>query len=267
MRRAGVARAAAGAPRSRLVAGSDVLDWLLAECRRPTLFGFDSQSSRRLSPIAATICPAESELPGRRQGLWHYVEAVSDYDPHLAAASFLDQVPTAATSISAPPTAAVAATFSMPAAGGCDKAELRSSAGAERLQRLSISSAPRRSPSRASPACACFIASTASSPSGRWTRLPGQGIAVVEIYTRILPFGGRAAEGEAEVASATLNRALAALGSQPARRASGARRPPDRRPDERGLACAVAHARSGAWAPTGLTPEIAQTEGWTFGVL
>ena len=64
-----------------------------------------------------------------------------------------------------------------------------------------------------------------------------------------------------------LDRALAALGSRPARLRF---EPNDHQTDALVTAAgmrALAAAEPRAFAPEGLTPELARTEGWTFGIL
>jgi hypothetical protein len=95
--------------------------------------------------------------------------------------------------------------------------------------------------------------------------LPARGSAVVEIYTRIylrragLP--GRKLRSRAE-----LNQALAGLGSRPARLRF---EPNDHQTDALVTAAGMRAlaADPSAFAPAGLTPQIARCEGWTFGVL
>jgi hypothetical protein len=96
--------------------------------------------------------------------------------------------------------------------------------------------------------------------------LPERGSAVVEIYTRI--YLRRAGMPGSKLRScAALNLALESLGSPPVRLGF---EPNDHQTDAlvtaagmRQLAIAEPHA----FAPEGLTPHIARSEGWTFGVL
>jgi hypothetical protein len=96
--------------------------------------------------------------------------------------------------------------------------------------------------------------------------LPGEGSAVVEIYTRI--YLRRAGLSGTKLRSrAQLNAALKALGSAPARLRF---EPDDHQTDAIVTAAgmrALATVDPRAFAPQGLTPELARTEGWTFGVL
>jgi hypothetical protein len=96
--------------------------------------------------------------------------------------------------------------------------------------------------------------------------LPERGSAVVEIYTRI--YLRRAGMTGAKLRTrADLNRALKGLGSRPARLRF---EPNDHQTDALVTAAgmrALALAEPRAFDPEGLTPQIARTEGWTFGVL
>jgi hypothetical protein len=96
--------------------------------------------------------------------------------------------------------------------------------------------------------------------------LPGRGSAVVEIYTRIYLRRARLSGNKLRSRS-DLNRALQALGSRPARLRF---EPNDHQTDALVTAAgmrALVAAEPRAFAPEGLTPEIAISEGWTFGVL
>ena len=97
--------------------------------------------------------------------------------------------------------------------------------------------------------------------------LPGRGSVAVEIYTTIAAIAaGRTASRSKLRSYSELNEALAALGSKPAR---GMGPIDDHRSDALLAAAwlrAVAH-RPEYWQPPAMTPEIARTEGWTFGAL
>ena len=96
--------------------------------------------------------------------------------------------------------------------------------------------------------------------------LPESGSVVVEIYTTIAAMAAGRSPGRAKMRSyEALNEALAALGSPPV---AGTGALDDHATDAL-LAAAwlrtVAH-RPELWTPAKMTPEIARTEGWTFGV-
>ena len=96
--------------------------------------------------------------------------------------------------------------------------------------------------------------------------LPANGSAVVEIYTRI--YLRRAGMSGRKLRSrADLNLALRGLGSPPARLRFA---PNDHQTDALVTAAgmrALAREQPRAFAPSGLSPELARTEGWTFGIL
>ena len=97
--------------------------------------------------------------------------------------------------------------------------------------------------------------------------LPRAGSVVVEIYTSIAARDAGLPKGRTKVRDpATLDAALAALGSAP-------HRPLGVYDDHSTDAIMAAawlrrvHADPAYWNPPALTPELARTEGWTFGVL
>lgn len=97
--------------------------------------------------------------------------------------------------------------------------------------------------------------------------LPQDGSVVVEIYTSLAAVEAGRRVGKAKMRTYDdLNNALATLGSPPV---PGAGAIDDHSSDALLTAAwlrAVAHDPR-RWAPEGLTPHIAQTEGWTFGAL
>ncbi len=95
--------------------------------------------------------------------------------------------------------------------------------------------------------------------------LPRQGSVIVEMYTSIAARGGGARKGKTKLRSyEELNAALEHLDT-PSVRGSG---PIDDHSSDALVTAAwlrhVAHDPA-LWRPVGLTPEIARTEGWTFG--
>src|SRR5690606_41910436 len=96
--------------------------------------------------------------------------------------------------------------------------------------------------------------------------LPAGGWVVVEIDTAVAAFdAGRTAAQSRMRSCEELNRALAAIGSAPV---PGAGPLDDHSADALLTAAWLRHVadRRDLWHPQGLTPELAQTEGWTFGV-
>lgn len=97
--------------------------------------------------------------------------------------------------------------------------------------------------------------------------LPSSGPVIVEIYTQIAARAAGLRKGLSKVRdAAALDHALAALGSKPH---TPVPRYTDHATDAILTAAwlrANAH-REELWHPPGLTPEVAKTEGWTFGVV
>lgn len=96
--------------------------------------------------------------------------------------------------------------------------------------------------------------------------LPERGSVIVEIYTALAAIAaGRTASKSKMRTREDLNEALARLGSPPV---SGAGAIDDHSADALlSAAWLRAHAdRHELWQPRGLTPRVARTEGWTFGV-
>jgi len=95
--------------------------------------------------------------------------------------------------------------------------------------------------------------------------LPETGSVVCEIYTTIAARAAGRRTGASKIRDhADLNAALVALGSEPV---TGTGTITDHAADALITAAWLRQAAQdpALWSPAGLTPEIAQTEGWTFG--
>jgi hypothetical protein len=97
--------------------------------------------------------------------------------------------------------------------------------------------------------------------------LPRQGSLIVEIYTSLAALAGGRRKGRTKMVTfEALNEALAVIGS----RLIPGSGPIDDHSSDALLTSAwlraVAH-RPELWSPAKLTPEIARTEGWTFGIV
>jgi hypothetical protein len=238
---------------------TEVLNWLVREAAAaPTLFGFDFSFA---PPIVerGEYLPGETGLPTDARTFWAYVDRVSD-DEDLGAASFLERVHRRH--------------FYFGAADGekgrymhfrqCDK-RLNAQGGRKTASAYDAIGA-------AQVAKASFAGMRLLHHLGGrvaiWPMddLPGQGSAVVEIYTRI--YLRRAGLAGTKLRSRSeLNRALAGLGSRPARLRF---EPNDHETDALVTAAgmrALATSEPRAFAPKGLTSRLARTEGWTFGIL
>ena len=232
---------------------------MLSEAARtPTLFGFDFSFA---PPIAerGEYLPGETGLPSQAKPFWAYVDRESD-DEDLGAASFLERVHRRH--------------FYFGAADGdkaqfmhfrqCDK-QLNTQSGRKTACAYDAIGA-------AQVAKASFAGMRLLHRAHRniaiWPmdHLPERGSAIVEIYTRI--YLRRAGLPGTKLRSREeLNRALTGLGSRPARLRF---EPDDHQTDALVTAAgmrALAMGEPRAFSPAGLTPELARTEGWTFGIL
>jgi hypothetical protein len=97
--------------------------------------------------------------------------------------------------------------------------------------------------------------------------LPRKGSVIVEIYTSLAAMeAGRSASRAKMRSYEDLNEALAALGSAPVK-GNG---PIDDHSSDALLSAAWLRKVAGEkhrWQPEAMTPQIARTEGWTFGAL
>jgi len=236
----------------------EVLDWLLERAAaEPTLFGFDFSFA---PPIVerGEYLPGEADVPATAREFWAYVEALSN-DEDLGAASFLEQAHRKHFYFGIAD--GVKSTFvrfrqcdqALNAQGGRKTASAYDAIGAAQVAKASFSG--------------MRLLHRINGKVAIWPMdpLPAEGSAVVEIYTRIYlrrsGLSGRKLRSRAE-----LNQALAGLDSPPARLRF---EPNDHQTDALVTAAGMRAlaADPAAFAPSSLTPDIACSEGWTFGVL
>jgi hypothetical protein len=237
---------------------TEVLEWLLREAAKtPTLFGFDFSFA---PPIAerGEYLPGEAGVPKDARAFWAYVDRCAP-DEDLGAASFLEQVHRrhfyfgAADGEKAGFMHFRQCDTRLNAQGGRKTASAYDAIGAAQVAKASFSG--------------MRLLHRLDGKVAIWPMdpLPEHGSAVVEIYTRI--YLRRAGTPGAKLRSrADLNRALAGLGSAPARLRF---EPDDHQTDALVTAAgmrAFAAAEPSAFTPDGLTAELARTEGWTFGI-
>ena len=237
----------------------EVLAWLLKRSsREPTLFGFDFSFAPPLIERGEYL-PGEPDVPTTAKEFWAYVDQQSS-DEDLGAASFLEHVHRKHFYFGI--TDGVKSNFMhfrqcdarLNAKGGRKTASAYDAIGAAQVAKASF--AGMRLLHRLDGRVAIWPMDP----------LPEQGSAIVEIYTRI--YLRRAGLSGTKLRSLlALNEALRALGSRPSRLAFD---PDDHQADAlitaagmRQLATDEPHA----FGPEGLSPRIARTEGWTFGVL
>jgi hypothetical protein len=237
----------------------EVLGWLLKRAaNEPTLFGFDFSFAPPIIERGEYL-PGESNIPATAREFWAYVDSHCD-DEDLGAASFLEQVHRRhfyfgiADGVKAGFMHFRQCDARLNAQGGRKTASAYDAIGAAQVAKASF--AGMRFLHRLDGKVAVWPMDP----------LPRHGSAVVEIYTRI--YLRRAGLSGVKLRSrAELNRALTGLGSRPARLRF---EPNDHQTDALVTAAGMrllATTEPRAFNPQGLTPEIARSEGWTFGVL
>jgi hypothetical protein len=237
----------------------EVLRWLLKRAaKEPTLFGFDFSLAPPLIERGEYL-PGEADVPKTAREFWAYVDAKSD-DEDLGAASFLETAHRKhfyfgiADGVKAGFMHFRQCDARLQAQGGRKIASAYDAIGAAQVAKASFSG--------------MRLMHRLDGKVAIWPMdpLPERGSVVVEIYTRI--YLRRAGMSGVKLRSrAELNRALKALGSPPARLRF---EPNDHQTDALVTAAGMrqlAMTEPRAFHPEDLTPEIAQAEGWTFGVL
>ena len=237
----------------------EVLGWLLRRvAREPILFGFDFSFA---PPIVerGEYLPGESGVPRTARAFWTYVDSRCD-DEDLGAASFLEQAHRRhfyfgiADGVKADFVRFRQCDARLNAQGGRKTASAYDAIGAAQVAKASFAG--------------MRVLHRLDGKVAIWPMdpLPDHGSAVVEIYTRI--YLRRAGLTGVKLRSrADLNRALRGLGSAPAKLRF---EPNDHQTDALVTAAGMrllATTEPRAFDPEGLTPAIARSEGWTFGVL
>ena len=235
----------------------EVLDWLIQRAaKEPTLFGFDFSFAPPFAERGAYL-PGEEGVPENARDFWAYVEGLSD-DEDLGAASFLERTHRRhfyfgiADGVKADFVRFRQCDARLNAQGGRKTASAYDAIGAAQVAKASFSGM------RLLHRLGGKVAIWPMDP------LPESGSAIVEIYTRIY-LRNAGMSGKKLRSRADLNQALAGLGSKPARLRF---EPNDHQTDALVTAAGMRAylANPAAFAPEGLTPELARTEGWTFGI-
>ncbi len=237
---------------------AELLDWLLAEAAEaPTLFGFDFSFA---PPIAerGEYLPGEAGVPADAKAFWAYVDRCSA-DEDLGAASFLERAHRrhfyfgAADGVKADFLHHRVCEHAFNATGGGKASTLYDAVGAAQVAKASYSG------------MRLLQRLEGQVPVWPMDPLPAEGSLVVEIYTRVfIRMAGLS--GRKVRTLDQLNEALAALGSLPA---ALEREPNDHETDVLIAAAGLRRiaGESRYWNPPALTPDLARTEGWTFGVV
>lgn len=237
----------------------EVLQWLLKRAAsEPTLFGFDFSFA---PPIVerGEYLPGEADVPKNARQFWAYVDSKCD-DEDLGAASFLEQVHRRhfyfgiADGVKSRFMHFRQCDARLNAQGGRKTASAYDAIGAAQVAKASFSG--------------MRFLHQLDGKVAIWPMdpLPDHQSAVVEIYTRIY-LRRSGLTGVKLRSRADLNRALKGLDSPPARLRF---EPNDHQTDALVTAAGmrlIALTEPRAFEPLGLTPDIALSEGWTFGVL
>ncbi len=236
---------------------AEVLDWLVERAAaEPTLFGFDFSFAPPFIERSAYL-PGEADVPTDARAFWAYVDRHAP-DEDLGAASFLERVHRRhfyfgiADGVKADFVHFRRCDAALNAVGGRKTASAYDAIGAAQVAKASFSG--------------MRLLHHLDGRVAIWPMdelRPGKS-AVVEIYTRIY-IRNAGLPGKKIRTATELDAALHALGSPPARLDHI---PTDHQTDALITAAGMrAHlAHPAAFAPAALTPEIARTEGWTFGV-
>lgn len=263
------AEVGSGAPRlirpGHIWSRTEVLHWVLeTRDELPTLYGFDLSGAFAFADCGAYF-PEWERSPGDIHGLWRLVEEICAGEPDLGASSFHDH-PEASRHFRRH--GGRCGDLFTPGAGRMRVVEQEEKriglvnpvsnfnlVGAAQVGKSSLTG------------MRLFLRLDGVVPIWPFDALPGEGSAVVEIYTSIAAAATGMRRGRTKIREAGgLDTALLALGSRP--------HEPLERYDDHATDALVSAAwlrryadDERLWSPALLTPELARTEGWTFGVL
>jgi hypothetical protein len=242
---------------------AEVLEWIGGEMPAGTLVGLDLGPSLPFADRGAFF-PQWRDSPPDARALWQLVERTCAEDAYLSASTFVDHPD--------------AARHYRRHGGRCGdlfepgRGRLRITEVAQREQGLNpysnfnlVGAAQVGKSSLTGMRLLHRLDGVL--PIWPFDPLPERGSVVVEIYTSIAALRAGLPKGRTKVRDPeTLDRALAALGSKP--------HTPLPAYDDHATDALVSaawlrlvHADRRLWNPPRLTPELARTEGWTFGVL
>ena len=239
-----------------------VLHWLREEMPDGTLVGLDLGLSLPFADRDAFF-PGWDESPADARALWALVDRISSDDPHLAASSFVDHPH---------------ASRHFRRHGGREgdqygggRGRLRTSEVEQRNQGLNpysnlnlVGAAQVGKSSLTGMRVMHRLAGKL--PIWPFDPAPAHGSLIVEIYTSLAAIAAGRAKGRTKMTSIeALNSALETIGSAPVTEGGAI----DDHSADALLTAAWLRAyapRPELWSPARLTPDIAKTEGWTFGI-
>lgn len=239
----------------------EVLDWLVDELPTDTLVGFDMGISLAFADKGAFL-PDWDESPSDARALWGMIDQLCADDPHLAASSFVDHAEAARHfrrhggregDLFGGGRGRFRVTERAQEAMGCKPYSNFNLVGAAQVGKSSLTG------------MRLLHRLQGRLPVWPIDPLPSAGSAVVEIYTTLAAMAAGRSAGKSKMHSfEELNAALAVLGSDPV---PGEGSIVDHASDALLTAAWLRTAASdpALWEPPLLTPEIAATEGWTFG--
>ena len=239
----------------------EVLDWLLNELPDQTIVGFDMGISLAHAD-AGDFFPGWSESPASARALWAMIDRICADDPHLSANSLVDH-PEAARhfrrhggregDLFGGGRGRFRVTERMQETMGCRPYSNFNLVGAAQVGKSSLTG------------MRLLHRLAGRLPVWPVDPIPQSGSVVCEIYTTIAARAAGRRTGASKIRDyADLSAALTALDSA---KIAGTGAITDHAADALITAAWLRrdHARAELWAPPGLTPELAQTEGWTFG--
>jgi hypothetical protein len=239
----------------------EVLDWLLTELPDHTIIGFDMGISLAHADAGAFF-PGWTDSPDTARQLWALIDDICRDDPHLSASSFVDHAEAARHfrrhggregDLFGGGRGRFRVTERAQEAMGCRPYSNFNLVGAAQVGKSSLTG------------MRLLHRLARRLPVWPVDPLPDTGSVVCEIYTTIAARAAGRRTGASKIRDhADLDAALAALGAEPLR---GKGTITDHAAD---ALITAAWLRGAAhdpalWNPPGLTPEIARTEGWTFG--
>ena len=262
-----VALCAEGAAAPRLIrpghrwSRNEVLQWLIAELPDDTLVGFDMGISLAHADRGAFF-PGWGDSPADARALWALIDQLCADDPHLSVGSFVDHLE-------------VARHFRRH--GGREGEHFGGGRGRFRVTERAQEALGCKPYSNFNLVGAAQVGKSSLSgmrllhrlsghlPVWPVDPLPENGSVVVEIYTTIAAMAAGRSAGRSKMRDyAALNAGLEILGSAPV---EGEGAIADHASDALLTAAWLRGTanRVDLWSPAGLTPDIARTEGWTFG--
>ncbi|MBO9519770.1 MAG: hypothetical protein J7493_17055 [Porphyrobacter sp.] len=245
----------------------DVMRWLTEELPENSLVGLDLGISLPFEDCGAFF-PGWGQSPRSARELWEFVDRLCQDDPHLGATSFVEHD---------------VANRYFRRHGGREGEHFHHSATTHRRGRFRVTEQAQermgcKPYSNFNLVGAAQVGKSSLTGMRLLHRLEGRlpvwpidplppsGSVVVEIYTAIAALAAGRRAGASKIRDrAALNQALTALGSQPWRQ----RLPLDDHKADALITSAWLRAnadRPELWEPESLSPQIARTEGWTFGV-